>query len=440
MSDFVQQALSANTSTELDWLESQQANSREAWSKVTFPNRKTEDWKYTSLRVLEKQNFTDANPLKVSLDAEFIAQHAIAGLDTFDLVFVNGYFSEEYSSPRTELPEDIQLCNFQSAPEELKSEIASALDSVVQAGDHLFSQLNLAQMQDGVYLRVNKNAKVEKVIRVFHYMTAHEQGVSIAPRLFVQVGVGAEASVVEQFASEVGEPRVFANALTEIDLAENAQIKHYRLHLEEETALHIGGVHAALGAHSNLNSFHLAYGGVLKRIDCVVHHKGQGAHCELNGIYLPRHKQHVDYHTTIEHAVPHCTTNEVFRGIISDEAKAVFNGRIHIHKDAQKTLAQLSNKNLLTSNKAEIDTKPELEIYADDVQCAHGATVAQLEEKSMHYLMTRGLSRTDARMMLSFGFINELVNQIHHEAIAEFLRPKISALFSIEPLNEGLEA
>jgi len=184
---------------------------------------------------------------------------------------------------------------------------------------------------------------------------------------------------------------------------------------------------------STLNSFQLALGSQLKRIDVVVHHRGKGAHCELNGVYLPCKKQHVDFHTTIEHAVPHCTTNEVFRGIISDSAKAVFNGRIHIHKDAQKTLAQLSNKNLLTSNKAEVDTKPELEIYADDVQCAHGATVAQLDSTAMHYLMTRGVSAEEARVMLSFGFINELINGVDHSAIADYVRPNLTQFFAQDP-------
>lgn len=141
----------------------------------------------------------------------------------------------------------------------------------------------------------------------------------------------------------------------------------------------------------------------------------------------------MDYHTCIEHAVPRCTTNEVFRGIVGDNARAVFNGRIHIHRDAQKTVARLSNKNLLTSDKAEVDTKPELEIYADDVQCAHGATIAQLSEQSLHYLRTRGVSLDEARIMLSFGFINELINDIKDPQIGDYLRPLLPELFTHDP-------
>jgi Fe-S cluster assembly protein SufD len=197
--------------------------------------------------------------------------------------------------------------------------------------------------------------------------------------------------------------------------------------------MHIGGVHARLEKDSTLNSFHLALGSELKRIDIVVDHQGPGAHCEMNGIYLLRGKEHVDYHTCIEHAVPHCTSDEVFRGIIDDQASAVFNGRIHIHPDAQKTNAQLSNKNLLLSARAEVNTKPELEIYADDVQCAHGATVAQLDPETLHYLRTRGVPRDEAEVMLSYGFINEVIEKIHLEALRDFLRPLLARRFARDP-------
>ena len=157
----------------------------------------------------------------------------------------------------------------------------------------------------------------------------------------------------------------------------------------------------------------------------------------MNGIYLPRRKEHIDYHTCIEHRVPNCTSSETFRGIIGDEATAVFNGRIHIHRDAQKTNARLSNRNLLTSTRAEVNTKPELEIYADDVQCAHGATVAQLDETSLHYLRSRGVSRAQAQVMLSFGFINEVVDTVRCDPLREYLQGILNQRFSREPAFVG---
>ena len=196
-------------------------------------------------------------------------------------------------------------------------------------------------------------------------------------------------------------------------------------------------MHARLGDRSTLNTFHMALGSVLKRIDLVVDHVGQGAHCEANGVYLPRGQEHIDYHTCMEHRVPNCTSSETFRGIVGGEATAVFNGRIHIHAKAQKTKAELSNRNLLTSNRAEVNTKPELEIYADDVQCAHGATVAQLDDMSLHYLRSRGVSRVDALMMLSTGFINEVIDSVRCEALRVYLQALLAQRFARDPAVLG---
>ena len=255
----------------------------------------------------------------------------------------------------------------------------------------------------------------------------------IAQRLLVVLEEGSEATVFEHFASTDGEQNSFTNGVSELVVGDNARLHHCRLHLEESGTVHLGAVHASLGRAATLNGFHMALGSHLKRIELVVRHRGEGAHCELNGVYLPRNREVIDYHTCIEHEVPHCTSEETFRGIIADEARAVFNGRIHIHPGAQKTSAHLSNRNLLTSNRAEVDTKPELEIYADDVQCSHGATVAQLDERQLHYLRTRGVSEQEARVLLSFGFINEILNRVQQEPLRDYLRPKLAGLFARDP-------
>ncbi|MFL0801599.1 MAG: Fe-S cluster assembly protein SufD [Agarilytica sp.] len=435
MSDFVSQAAAYAPENTLEWLAPVQKHNAEVWEKVSFPHRKSEDWKYTSLRVLEKGEVCSASPEVRALDDTIVAGADISGLDCFDVVFVNGVYDKALSSPLETLPEGTVFATFSGAEADVQSDIAAALGSIAKDAKHIFAALNASKLNDGVYIRVAKNTKIEKAFRVLNVTLSQAQGATVSPRVLLSIGESAEATLIEQFVSDDAAQSNFVNSVTELDVQANAKLKHYRLHLEDDSALHVGGLHVNLAASAVIDSFHFALGGKLKRIDCVVNHLGAGAHCEMGGVYLPRHKQHVDYHTTIEHAVPHCTTNEVFRGIIADEAKAVFNGRIHIHKDAQKTFAQLSNKNLLTSNKAEIDTKPELEIYADDVQCAHGATVAQLNETSMHYLRTRGVSEKEARMMLSFGFINELINNINDKAVADYLRPQIAELFSRDPVD-----
>ena len=259
---------------------------------------------------------------------------------------------------------------------------------------------------------------------------AADGATAINQRLLLVAGANSKASVIEQFQSLDDAQASFCAGVTELILEAGANFSHCRLHEEQGEAVHIGGVHAALDRDAHLSSFHLALGSRLKRLDVVVNHQGPGAHANLNGVYLPRGDEHIDYHTTIEHAVPHCTSDEIFRGIVGDKATAVFNGRIHIHPQAQKTRAELSNRNLLTSHEAQVNSKPELEIYADDVQCAHGTTVAQLDELSLHYLRTRGVSRDEAEVMLSFGFINELIDALELDSLRSYLRPLLARRFA----------
>ena len=437
MSDFIQQAVHTPPAKSASWLRDFQQRGRSLWRHQSLPTRKTEAWRYTNLRQLEQGNYFSAfmpEPANDADPANDLRGHLlIPGLTPCaTLVFVNGYFNAGLSAVG-ELPAGVTLVRFADASHEEAAQIADHLGSVVDNEQHLFAALNDSHLADGVFVKVAKNIRLERPVQLVWISTRQEEAFAVSQRLLVVAESGSETTIVEQFVSDNDTQNSFTNGISELCIHANARLRHYRLHLEQENALHIGGVHVSLERDSQLDSFHLALGSTLKRVDIVVNHRGEGAHCNLNGVYLPRNHQHVDYHTCIEHAVPHCTTNEVFRGIIGDNARAVFNGRIHIHRDAQKTVAQLSNKNLLTSDKAEVDTKPELEIYADDVQCAHGATIAQLDEQSLHYLRTRGVSRDEARIMLSFGFINELINDIKDPQIADYLRPLLSGLFTQDP-------
>ena len=344
------------------------------------------------------------------------------------LVFVDGNFQPSLSKLRN-LP-GLRLCRFDEASVEQAERIAEHIDSSYDPREHLFAALNTASLRDGVFLELADDASVEPPIELLWIVRAADGPTAMGQRLLVLAGVNSRASVVEQFVTLSGAAPSFCSGVTELRLGRGARLDHYRLHEESGDAVHIGGVHARLDRDASLNSFHLALGSALKRIDVVAQHDGPGARLALNGVYLPRGDEHIDYHTTIEHAVPHCESDEVFRGIVADRATAVFNGRIHIHPHAQKTRAELSNRNLLTSAEAEVNTKPELEIYADDVQCAHGATVAQLDPASVHYLRSRGISRAEAEMMLSFGFINELIEDLPLEAVRKYLEPVLAARFA----------
>jgi Fe-S cluster assembly protein SufD len=417
-----------------DWLQKINAGGQAVWRNANWPTRKTEHWKYTSLRPLEQGVYLQKVGVLPSPEAQRVLNDIvqIANLDTHRLVFVNGCYSAALSQIQN-LPAGVDLVTFADASSAQLTQLQNYLGSVVENDRHIFAALNSQQLQDGVFLRVGKNVTLDKPVQVVVVTTPQTEAFHAPQRLLVVLEPNASATVIEQFVSDTQEQNGFVHSVTELCLLEGARCEHYRMHLEEQQTLHLGGVHVSLGRSAQLQSFHLALGSALKRIDIVINHNGEGAHCQLNGVYLPRLNQHVDYHTCIEHRVPHCTSNEIFRGIIADSAKAVFNGRIHIHPGAQKTLAQLSNKNLLTSDKAEVDTKPELEIYADDVQCSHGATVAQLDATALHYFRARGISQAEAEAMLSFGFINELINTIGQPALIEYLRPVLTQWFARDP-------
>lgn len=422
--DFQQLALQlAGKQTSATWLDALRFQGSEQWLSASWPGRRTELWKYTPLQALQRGGFSRW----ARAQAHTLADNAALSLDAVRLVFVNGEFDADSSSGVSDA-----VVRFSEANADQLAVIEKHLGEIVDTKRHLFASLSNAWVQDGVLVHVPKNTKLDLPVYVLHISTPEAEPAIANARVLLVIEDGAQAELIEHFVSDAQVQNGFVNSLTEISVAANARCDHYRINLEEEHIIHIGGVHIHLGRDAQYHGFTLAEGSKLKRIDYQISHKGSGAHANLNGVYLPRNQQLLDYHTNVEHEVAHGTTSEVFRGIIGDRAKAVFNGRIHIHKDAQKTLAELSNKNLLTSDQAEVDTKPELEIYADDVKCAHGATVSQLDQTAMFYLQSRGLTKTKARTMLSFGFINELLQDLPQAAVREHLHEHLAQLFAKE--------
>lgn len=422
MTDFQQQALQlAAQQSSPDWLAELRASGADRWSSALWPTRKTEAWKYTPLLPLQHDN-----PSRWATVNNCAWQEAIdpIAVDATRLVFINGHFRPEHSS---EQPAGV--VRFSTADSAQQQLIAKHLGQVMDSSLHLFGALNDALLADGILIHVPRGQKLDKPVYVVNVATPEAQPALSNQRLLVVLEDNAEAELIEHYVSGDEQQNLFVNSQTEVVVGNNAQMQHYRINLEQEDLLHVGGIHVDLHRDARFLGFTLAQGSRLKRIDYHVNHRGEGAHLGLNGVYLPRNKQLIDYHTNVEHRVAHCTTDEVFRGIIGDSAKAVFNGRIHIHQDAQKTFAEMSNRNLLTSPTAEINTKPELEIYADDVRCGHGATIAQLDETSIFYLQSRGVTREEAIRMLSFGFINELLNEVPEQAIQDYLRPRLTTLF-----------
>ena len=397
-----------------------------AFESLPFPTRKTEEWKYTSLHALTQQDYNQAAQNFDLEDASDL--YVIEDLDAYRLVFVNGVFVEELSDSISQA--GIELTTFSQANDKQRDLIAEYIGNIAETRRNLFTALNNAAVEEGVLLHVSKNIQLEKPLQIVHIVSQQEQASTAFGRCLLVLESLAEATVIEQFVSTNESQNLLLNQTTEIKIGDGAKLNHYRLHTEDETSLHFGGVYVDLNRDSQFESYQVALGGKIKRFDVLVNHNQAGSHCEMKGVYLPKNDQHVDIHSYIEHISANCTTDETYRGIMADRSKAVFNGRIHIHPDAQKSYANLSNKNLLLSNKAQINSKPELEIYADDVRCAHGVTVAQLDDKACFYLQSRGISRPEAEIMLSFAFINELLESIPLEPLRKNLRPLLAQQFS----------
>ncbi len=379
-----------------------------------WPSQRAEQWRFTPLAPLKNRVFTQPQA------STELHVPVIEGLEIIDIVFANGSLVTPISE--LNLPSGVTIVSFAEASPQQQADI-QALFGRIKPESHVFGQVNDALSEHGVMIDVADNADIKPVIRLVNLTTANSDNHT---RALVNLGTKARAKVMEL---GQGEHDSMNTAVAEYAIGDEAYLEHYRFALYTSQAKVVGGSHFKLGEAAKLNSTVVGYGSQLSRLDIDIWHSAENAFAKLNAIYLLAEGELFDLHTNIEHAKPNGTSEENARGIVGDGARAVFNGRIHIHRDAQKTLAEMNNRNLLLSRRALINTKPELEIYADDVKCAHGATVAEIDEQSLYYLLSRGISHHKALIMLNFGFIQELVNQIPNSAVAEWLLPKLSERF-----------
>ncbi|WP_423062668.1 Fe-S cluster assembly protein SufD [Candidiatus Paracoxiella cheracis] len=394
----MQAANSANRHVEFtDWQHAQ----LQEFIKQGFPNRKVEDWKYTDVSAIAKQAFTlshevssdvDIRPLKIE------SPHII--------VFVNGRYAPVLSTVNN-LPTAVTV-----------STVNQALQIPAQYQTP-FSALNAALMTDGLYLSIPKNNYIEHPIHLIYLQTDDRQLMN-HPRHFIDVGENSEVTFFEEYVGQTS-AAYFNNVVTQISAAQNARVQHFKLQNEAKQAFHIANTIICQQKDSVVSTTTIATGASLSRDDLNYSLNEAGSQCRLLGLYHLDNERHIDNHSRIDHRVPHCSSEQNYKGIIDGKSRAVFNGRVIVHEDAIKTKALQSNQNLLLSAHAEIDAKPELEIYADDVQCAHGATVGRLDEQALFYLRSRGIDDDMAHHLLTCAFANEILEQIRQPAIAEKL-------------------
>ncbi|MDC8832691.1 Fe-S cluster assembly protein SufD [Alteromonas gilva] len=414
MSHWLSEVIAAGQ-TRQDWLAPQRQLALAELDKVRWPVRRQEDWRFTPLVPVEKRSVAMSTPSDTS-----VAGPRIDDLTAIELVFSGNTLLTDITA--LSLPDGVEIVTFATA-NAAQQEIIKTQFNKVKPTKHLFGQVNDALLADGVFITFAAGHSVTTPVRITQL--ANNQG-DQHMRVLVHVQEGARATLFED---GHGSTNSFNTAFSEFVIDDNAYLEHYRLAMYTGEAMHVGGCHFRLGQKSELNSTLVGYGSQLSRLDVDVEYAGEFANAKLNAMYLLAEGELFDLHTTIEHAVPNCTTEENARGIVGDRAKAVFNGRIHIHRDAQKTLAELNNRNLLLSRRAIINTKPELEIYADDVKCAHGATVAEIDDTALYYLLARGIKRSQALIMLNFGFIQELIRQMPNQSISAWLLAQLHDRF-----------
>ncbi len=376
----------------------------EAFGILGLPHPKHEEYRYTPIvKVLEKefsQGFTTLASHLSPLDAQsFFFQ----GLEANRLVFINGRYSPEASniiSPESE----IRIKPVSEAG-------TDALGKVASLDKDAFVALNSAYAQEGAYIEIPAKAVVGLPVVLHFQSDAREGNTTAMPRNYISIGRHAQASIVEVYNS-LGDATSFVNALTEIDVADGAQLDYFKVQTESDYALQVNATEVQQAANSRFSSTTLTLGGRMVRNNLNVAQNGSGCHTDMYGLYMLHGKQHVDNHTLVDHRQPHSTSNELYKGIMDDQSTGVFNGKIYVQQAAQKTNAFQSNKNVLLTNGATIFTKPQLEIWADDVKCSHGATTGQLDEEQLFYLQSRGIDAVTARALLLFAFAADIIGHI----------------------------
>jgi Fe-S cluster assembly protein SufD len=383
---------------------------REAFDRFTrlgFPTLKNEEWRFTSVAALSKVPFKLAGPERAGLD-DAALRELLRGTDGGQrLVLVNGYFAADLSRYDPELvaplSEFLERC-----PDLVNAHLACHAPYERFA----FTALNTAFLREGACIRIPEGMiKQGKPIHLVYISTTNGEPTVAHPRALIVAEPGSQATVVESYLGRDTDV-YFSNAVTEVVLGYNAAIDHYKVQREGGEAFHIATLQVHMSRASNFSSHLVSLGGAFVRNETNAVIDGEGCECTLNGVSLASGQQLVDNHTRIDHARPHCTSHELYKHILGGQARGVFNGKIYVHPDAQKTDAKQTNQTLLLSADAVMDTKPQLEIFADDVRCTHGATVGQLDETAIFYLRSRGIGRDEARSLLTFAFANDIVARI----------------------------
>jgi Fe-S cluster assembly protein SufD len=432
------------------WLHEIRRAAMQGFAEKGFPTTRQEEWRNTNVAPIAAVPFQPATtplPPTAAVGAE-LAKHPLADLGCPKLVFINGHFSKQLSNVEA-LPKGVRAGSLAEALTRDGETLERHLTRyAADYREHAFVALNTAFLEDGVFVEISKGVVLEKPIYLLYISDASGIPTVTYPRNLILAGRESQATIVEAYVGgntgtlagadvdreratgesiSAAESVYFTNAVSEVAVGEGAVIGYHRIQQESDKAFHFGRLVFHQERSSNVATHSIATGGGLVREEVKAVLDGEGAEATLAGLYVITGRQHIDNQTTLDHAQPHCSSREVYKGVLDGESSAVFNGKIIVRKDAQKTDSKQSNKNLLLSEKAIIDTKPALEIYADDVKCTHGATIGQIDPEAIFYLRSRGIGRQEARDLLTYAFANDVLERIKYEPLRERLREGLFA-------------
>jgi Fe-S cluster assembly protein SufD len=410
----------ASVSAQPSWLFPLRKAGIARFAELGFPTLKHEDWRFTNVAPIAKLPFKPVLDATASgLERDALAQFPFAKLPGTRLVFVNGHFAGELSTAPT-LHDGIKVGNLAAALTSDSALVEKQLGRHLRTEDNAFAALNNALFQDGGFVYVPVGRAITEPVQLLFITTSKDAGATTHPRNLIIVERDARATVIESYVSLASAP-TFTNAVTEFALGDNSVVEHCKFQDECDEAFHLASLHSHLSRAVNFSSHSIVTGAKLSRNNLRTTLDGEGIEAVLNGVYLTNGDQLADHYMIVDHAKPHCASHEYFNGILAGKSRGVFHGRILVRPGAQKTDAKQTNKNLLLSDDASADTKPQLEIYADDVKCTHGATIGQLNDESIYYLRSRGIGLEKARRMLIHAFAGEIIDRVKHDALREEL-------------------
>ncbi len=419
------------------WLHDIRKRALAKFSELGFPTTRHEEWKYTNIGAIARAKFNTVHRHEISPIPEAVLErYSYDDMRSHLLVFVDGHYSEKLSKIG-DLPDRVRICSMAEAVKSNPEIAEKHLARYATFDQDAFTALNTAFIHDGAFIHLRDNATVDVPIHLLFLSSGRLEPFITFPRNLIVAGKNSVATIIETFAG-ADTNEYCTNTVTEVVLDTDSVLDHYRIQEESESAYHISTLRVHHLGKSAFSSHSAMFGGAITRNNSYAVLDAQGVETTLNGLYLGTGRQVIDNHTTIDHAQPHCNSHEVYKGILDGQAHGVFNGKIFVRVDAQKTDAKQTNKALLLSDEAAIDTKPQLEIFADDVKCTHGATIGQLDNNALFYLRSRGIDKELSRDILTYAFASDVIDRIkvkelrdylHHRVLVKLLQDRLKGIY-----------